>query len=159
MAKRFTFRLETMLKIRRQREDRHKRIVAERLRQIVAVREQLISLDRQIMAETHAIRKGQKPGTIDLQQAIRHRNWLTHLHKAILDGQARLRFLEARLAQERAALAEAAKQRRILEKLKERQYLRYRQEEERTETKVADDQTTIRYIFDRNNELQPAGSP
>jgi len=143
-----------MLKIRQQREDRHKRIVADRLRQITTVREQLVALEHQVVDETDAIRKGQSPGTIDLQQAIRHRSWLAHLHKAILDGQARWRFLEARLVQERAALTEAAKQRRILEKLKERQYLRYRQEEEKIETREADDQATIRYVFDRSRERQ-----
>jgi len=155
MAKRFTFRFATLLKIRQQREDHHKRIVAQRLRQIAGVREQLASLDRQIRAEIEAIRRGQEPGTIDLQQAIRHRSWLTHLHKSTLEAQAHLQFLEARLAQERATLAEAAKQRRILEKLKERQWERYRQEQARIETNQSDDLTTTRYVFEHHAGLLP----
>ena len=155
MAKRFTFRLDTMLKIRRQREDEHKRIVASRLREIAKVQEQLASLDRQIRDELGSIRMGQKPGTIDMQQVVRHRRWLGHLHKAVLDGQGRLRFLEAKLAQERAALAEAAKQRQILQKLKERQYERFLKEQDRLETLAADDMTTVRYVFDETQ--LPAG--
>ena len=41
MAKRFTFRFDTMLKIRQQREDEQKRVVADRLRQIRQVEDQL----------------------------------------------------------------------------------------------------------------------
>jgi flagellar FliJ protein len=155
MAKRFTFRFDTMLKIRRKREDEHKCIVAGRLREIAKVQEQLASLDRQIRDELASIRSRQEPGTIDMQQVIRHRRWLGHLHKAVLDGQARLRFLEAKLAQERVVLAEATKQRRILAKLKERQYERFLKEQDRLETLAADDMTTVRYVFDETQ--LPAG--
>jgi len=50
--------------------------------------------------------------------------------------------------QERAALAEAAKQRRILEKLKEHQLERYRIEQNRQETREADDLTGVRFVFE-----------
>jgi len=156
MAKRFVFRFETMLKIRRQREDEHKRIVASRTREINRVRDQMASLDRQIHDELGAIRAGQEPGTIDMQQVIRHRHWLGRLHKAVLDSQARLRFLEAHLAQERAALVEAAKNRRVLDKLKERRWERYRKEQDRLETRSADDLTTVRYVFNAAQAVSPA---
>ncbi|HUS97775.1 MAG TPA: hypothetical protein VMX97_13655, partial [Hyphomicrobiaceae bacterium] len=81
MAKRFRFRLDTMLKIRRQREDQHKRIVAERIRQITQVREQIAAIERQIQEEIEAIRTGQGARTIDIQQLMRHRHWLGHLNK------------------------------------------------------------------------------
>jgi flagellar protein FliJ len=152
MARRFTFRFDTMLKIRRQREDEHKRIVAARLREIRQSRGQLDSLDRQIHDELASIRRGQEPGAIDMTQVVRHRRWLGHLHKAVLDGQAQLGCLEAKLAQERVVLAEAAKQRRILEKLKERQYERFLKEQDRLETMAADDMTTVRYVFDATQE-------
>lgn len=148
MAKRFTFRFETMLRIRRQREDEHKRIVANRLREITALQDHMGSLDKQIRDELQAIRIGRQPGTIDMQQIIRHRHWLGCLHKGVLEGQAKMRFLEAELARERADLAEAAKQRRILEKLKERQREQYNSEQDRLEALAADDLTTVRYVFD-----------
>ncbi len=153
MAKRFAFRFETMLKIRRQREDEHKRIVAARLREIAVVQEQLALFDRQIHEELAAIRGGQSPGTIDMTQIVRHRRWLGHLHKAVLDAQARLGVLEGKLAQERAALAEAAKQRRILEKLRERQHERFVKEQDRLETMATDDMTLVRYVFDETRVI------
>lgn len=147
MARRFNFRYETLLKIRRQREDQHKRLVGERLRQITESRHRLQSLHGQIQDEEDAIRSGQGTGTIDLQQVIRHRHWLGHLHKSVLDTEASIRTLEARLAQERAALAEAMKQRKILEKLKERRLERHMQEQDREESRAADDLTTVRFVY------------
>jgi flagellar FliJ protein len=148
MAKRFRFRFETMLKIRRQREDEHKRIVADRIRQIQEVCHQMASLEMQIREELRAIRSGQEPGRIQMQHVIRHRHWLGRLHKAALDGQGRLQCLEAQLSQERVALSEAVKQRRILEKLKERQWRQHREQQERVEVRSADDVAGTRYVFD-----------
>lgn len=148
MARRFVFRYETLLKIRRQHEDRHKRIVAERLGQIAAARDRLSALQGQIADEEAAIRAGQDAGTIDMQQLIRHRHWLGHLHKSALETQASIRALEARLAQERAALAEAVKQRKILDKLKERRLERHLQEQDRQETRADDDLTAVRFVHD-----------
>jgi flagellar protein FliJ len=147
VAKRFVFRYETLLKIRRQREDHHKRIVAERVRQIVAARDRLASLHHQISEEQDAIRAGQAPGTIDLQQIVRHRHWLGHLHRNVLDTEGSIRALEGHLAQERAALAEVVKQRKILDKLRERRLERHLHEEQRQETLAADDLTTVRYVY------------
>jgi flagellar protein FliJ len=148
MAKRFTFRFETMLRIRLQREDEQKRIVADRLREITELQNHMIALDKQIRDELQSIRVGRQPGTIEMQQVIRHRQWLGCLHKGVLEGQAKMRFLEAELARERVDLAEAAKQRRILEKLKERQRDLYRNEQDRLESLAADDLTTVRFVFD-----------
>lgn len=148
MAKRFAFRFETLLKIRRQREDHHKRVVADRLRQISLAQGQIGRLDQQIAEEMVAIRAGRGPGMLDIQQAIRHRHWLGHLHKCVLEEQSKLRVLEGRLAQERAVLAEAVKQRRILEKLKERQHQRHVAAEEKRETQQLDEMATMRYVYD-----------
>ena len=149
MAKRFQFRFETMLKLRRRREDEHKQVVAERLRQIRAVREKIASLEDQVQQQTDAIRGHTSAGTIDLQQVMRNRHWLGHLHKGILEAQARTRFLEARLAQERVQLAEAAKQRRMLEKLKERQQERYTHEQNHRDTRELDEMATVRFVYEQ----------
>ena len=158
MAKRFTFRFATMLKIRRQREDEHKRVVAERLRQITQTRDHQLVLERQIRDEVEAIRGSQARGSIDIQQVMRHRHWLGHLHKGVLEADARVRFLEARLAQERVVLAEAMKQRKILEKLEERQWQRHLHEEEIREMKESDELATVRYVFDREAEVRTLGT-
>jgi flagellar FliJ protein len=152
MARRFTFRFDTLLKIRRQREDEHKRIVGGRLREIAQTQLRIDAIQRQIDEEMNAIRAGQDRGTIDIQQLMRHRHWLGHLHKSGLEAEARLGYLEARLAQERAALAEAVKQRRILEKLRERQADRHQREADRQERLESDELATVRYVFERRTK-------
>jgi flagellar FliJ protein len=154
MAKRFKFRFETLLKIRRQREDEHKRIVGERLRQIGQVQDQLESLGRQIEQETEAVRASQAGGTIDIRMLVRHRHWLGHLHKSVLEGQARLGYLEAELAQERAALTEAMKQRRILEELKANRLAKHSADRERQEARERDEMATVRFTFNARNEAE-----
>lgn len=125
MAKRFKFRLETVLKIRRQREDEAKRAVAERLRQITSVHDEIESLQRQIGREIGAFRQSHAIGRIDTDKIVNHRHWLIHLDQGVLLARSRLGELETELAKERSTLAEARKRVRALEKLEERQRARY----------------------------------
>ena len=149
MAKRFIFRFDTLLKIRRQREEHEQRVVARRLLQIDSVQRQISAIERQIQEETASLRATHQPGPIDLQRAMRYRRWLSRLHKGALEGEARMRFLEARLAQERVALLEATRQRRVLEKLRERQLEKYSRQQEQIEAKEADDMANVRYVFNQ----------
>jgi flagellar FliJ protein len=153
MAKQFRFRFETMLRIRRQREDEHKRIVADRIRQLGEARDELETLYSQISEETSAIRIEHAPGTFDPRSAITHRNWLMRLHKNVLETQNHIRFLESQLAQDRVALAEAARHRQVLEKLKEHQLERFKEEQARLEQREADDESTIRYTFEHSEAI------
>ncbi len=149
MAKRFVFRLETLLKLRRQREDKQKRVVAEWLRQISRVQREIRSLEEQIADQVGAMRDCIGHGRIDVPWIARNRHWLSHLQRGRLEAEGHLRLLEARLAQERVVLVHAMKEKRVLEKLRERQEDRYRKELDRQEVLVADELSTVRYMFDR----------
>lgn len=133
MAKRFLFRLETVLKVRKQREDACKRAVAERLRRISAVQAEIGSLRTQINTEIGAFREAHAVGRLDMTQIARHRHWLIHLHQGVLMAQAGLHELRQKLVEDRKVLTEARKQTRVLEKLKERQLERHRQALNRAE--------------------------
>jgi flagellar export protein FliJ len=69
------------------------------------------------------------------------------LQRGLLEATARVRQLEAQLAQERAALAEANKETRIMEKLKDRQQSRYYYELSRQETAETDELSTQQYLY------------
>ncbi|NLX13314.1 MAG: flagellar export protein FliJ [Phycisphaerales bacterium] len=154
MAKRFVFRLETLLKIRQQREEWQQRIVAGRLRQIQETRRRIADLEQRMHAGQEAVRDSQRRGRIDLQQAMHYRHWIGHLHKNVLETQSHLGYLEAELVRERAALSEAAKQRKILDKLKERQWQRHLRGEDRREVNEADELATVRFVFDRDTKQE-----
>lgn len=159
MAKRFIFRLETLLKLRRQREDRQKRVVADRLRQISRVRGEIESLERQIGQQVDAMRTAAGQRSLDVQNLARNRHWLSYLQRGRLEADGHLRLLEARLAQERAVLAHAAKEKKVLEKLKDRQRVRYLKELDYREQIASDELSTARFVFtrtvDRSAEPMP----
>ena len=78
-----------------------------------------------------------------MQQVVRHRHWLGHLHQGVLDRRARCGAWKPGWPRSGPSLAEAVKQRKILEKLRERQW-RHLQEEERQETRRRADDGSIR---------------
>lgn len=139
MAKRFVFRLETVLRIRQRREDAAKRVVAERLREVAAVEGEIVALQEQARSETGAFRRTHGAGQLDVSQLKRHRRWLLQLDQAELLARNRLGELNDLLAVDRAALTEARKQVRALEKLKERQHDRHLEELNRAEARENDE--------------------
>jgi flagellar FliJ protein len=149
MAKRFRFRLEPVLRLRQQKADEAKRVVAERLRRVAAVQREIGLLQQRIEEQVEAMRAGPLVGALDVGQLARHRHWLSHLQRGLLDAMARVRALEAELARERAGLAEAMKRIRILETLKRRQEERYYEALNREEIAEADELSVQRYVHAR----------
>ncbi len=149
MAKRFKFRLATVLKIRKQREDAAKRVVADRLREVGQVQGEIDSLQDQILRELGMFRESHATGRIDVTQIARHRHWLIHLDQGVMLARTRLGELQDQLSGDRAALAEARKQVRVLEKLEERQYERYMKDLNRAETRELDEIGNIVHLRQR----------
>lgn len=154
MAKPFRFRLETVLRVRRQREDAAKRVVADRLRQMAEVKAEMAAMQGQIASELDAFREAHGSGTLDMRQVARHRYWLVQLDQGVMTNESRLRDLESALAKERQELAEARKQVRILEKLEERQRERYMKELERAEAAENDEIGTVLAMRKRREEAE-----
>jgi len=149
MAKRFRFRLAPVLRLRQQKADQAKRLVADRLRRIGRVRREIGIFQDRIGQQVAAMRAGSLAGVLDVGEVARHRHWLTHLERGLLEATAGVRQLEAQLARERAALTEARKEVRIMETLKDRQQSRYYYELSRQETAEADELSTQRYVHRR----------
>ena len=155
MAKRFRFRLEVVRRLRKQKEDECRRVVAERLRQVSEVRSRISELTNRLHEE-HAVMRnlagtkagdGRKPeaGTVSSAQALdvtdmrRHHAYVNYLHHAIAEADGRLSALQAELRDEQAQLAEASKQLKVIDKLKERQRARHELGLRRAELTEADE--------------------
>jgi flagellar export protein FliJ len=130
MAKMNRFRLSTVLKLRQQREDEHRRIVATRLREIMRTQEHIMALNEQIDKEIDAMRGGRRGGMLDVTEIARHRHWVTHLQRGILENEAQLRGLLAKLSQERAELVSFSRDRKVLDILKKRHMANLRHKNE-----------------------------
>ena len=145
MAGRFAFRFETLLRLRKQREDERKRVVAARLRQIGELMERRNNLLTAIDGQTDSLRSALRGGTVDVDQVRWGRHWLTHLRRGVLDTDAELFGQRAMLAQERATLVEARKDTEVLARLRERRLEAWNVEAARREQIESDEMNTLRF--------------
>lgn len=146
MAKRFQFRLETVLKVRLQKEDEKKRVVAGRIRELVRMRELLMQLNEQIAASVKDARASILQPRVDVELVSRKRFWTSHLQARVMETELQIKTLENGLADDRRTLAEAAKEVRVMEKLREQAFGRYDRELQRAETLEADELSTQRFV-------------
>jgi flagellar export protein FliJ len=125
MAKQYAFRLEPLLKLRRQREDEKKLAVAGRLREIGSLEGRRQTLLGEIQGQTQAMRTWLSGGRLEVNDLRLGRHWLLRLQRGVLETEAQISTQRAFLAQERTELAEARKDTKVLERLKERRRAEY----------------------------------
>ncbi len=124
--KKFQFRLQTILKLRRQQEDQKKRDVGLLVSQINEYQRQALEM-AQIIKEQGYILKEHIQGDVDVSWIAGYQGYINYLRQSIAEKINSVTQVQPQLNQARRALAEAAKQTKILEKLEEK--LRNRHEE------------------------------
>ena len=139
MAKRYTFRLATVLRLREMAEDECRRQVAVRLRDIAQAESDGQRLVEQFEWEVSRSRDDQQKGAMDVLTVRRRRAYMGYLQRRQRECAARVAGLRQQLAQEQAALAHAAKEVKVLEKLRERQAARHAEIERRAERAAEDE--------------------
>lgn len=102
-----------------------------------------MTLSNQVEKEIDAMRGGRQGGMLDVTQIARHRHWLTHLQRGILETEAQLRAIQAKLSQERAELVSASCDRKALDTLKERHVAKIRIQAEKRR-RQEEDETALR---------------
>ncbi len=139
MAKRFRFRLDTLLKVRRLREREAKRKVAAKRAEIA----RLDRLDQQtaweISRSQAALRESQQQGSLDLETLARGRAWIGYLRKTAVERQTLRAALVKELEQLQSEWRQARTQMRILEKLRQRRWDEYVRRRKRREQAEADE--------------------
>jgi len=120
MAK-FQFRLESLLKLRQANRQRRRLELAEAFHAEQVLENQAQQLAQDIREVVLRSRVSASPGHVDVDQ-LRD----THRYRLVLDAQhavlkQRMEQVAAEVHKRRAALAEAEKEVRVLEKLRERQ--------------------------------------
>lgn len=145
MATNPTYEFETLLKLRKQKEDEAQRVVAARLGQIRQLEDRQQALQSRI--EEHSARTVQilGAGALDVDGMRLSRHWMIRLRQGLLQAEAETRAQRAILAAERSQLAEASKHRKVLARLKERRLEQYFAEAERREQQEADEANVLRF--------------
>ena len=137
--KQFRFRLQPLLRLRKQQEDQKKRAVGALLSQIHDLQRQALELAEAIKAEGDTLKQQYIQGNVDLNWVSHYRRYVTSVQRAIAERIQTATNIQEKLHQARRDLAEAAKQTKILEKLKERQQKQYEREWQRNENRELDE--------------------
>lgn len=142
MTKPFRFTLRQVLDYRAQLEDQAKQALAKAQQALAAQRQAVARLDGTLRDHLEAMSRQESASAADL--------WLgRNFAKRLSEDLAQARLLEHRLVQEvdqrRVELVERAKERKLLEKLKETQANRHEREENRKEQAQFDEMATLRY--------------
>ena len=146
MAKRFNFRLEAVMKLRKQKEDENKRAVAQRVREMTTQQDHLMTLNEQIACEIRRARDNALHAHLDASDLSKRRFWISHLQRGVLEAESRIRDLEKKLAADRTVLAAASREYRVIETLRDKRLQAHNHEQERLETIEADEMAVTRFV-------------
>jgi flagellar protein FliJ len=136
---RFQFKLEALLTHRRQIEKEKQRRVGQVQQEILAVRRHIQETQTLIRAENQTLGAQELTGRLDMQYIAHEKRFVGSLLVRIALASQKLAGLEQTLAAARTELLAAARARKVIEKLREKQFARWRMEQERKDAAVIDE--------------------
>ena len=138
MARAFKFRLETLLEVRKLREDQAKRDLALARKQVLEQNQKLLGILNEEDAGKKDLR-AMKQKELSLTHLRLQEGYLNFLERRIRQEYDRLQKMVKAELERRRALTEAMKGVRILEKLRDRQRRAYQYDMDRQEQKFLDE--------------------
>lgn len=139
MAKRFQFRLETVLRVRDLHEQEAKRNVGAKQAEIAQLDQLNEQTREEILGRQDDIEQQQQAETIRPADLSRGRAWISQLRHTIAERLSMRQQLLSELNQLQTALREARVQRRVIEKLRERRWNEHSRRTNRSEQAAADE--------------------
>jgi flagellar protein FliJ len=136
---RFEFRLEALLQHRRSVEKEHQRKVAEIQQETQRLVRQIQECQARIETENKTLTREKLVGALDMQYIAHEKKFVGNLHLQIALTMQKLAGVEQKLAAARVELLAAAKARKVIEKLREKQQGRWRAELDRKEAAQMDE--------------------
>jgi flagellar FliJ protein len=134
----FTFRLERVREMRVRAEDEAKEELA-RAMQIRARSEALLGEARACVEHARAAQLGATGAGVDIAQLHAHQAFLERAEREQQAAELELSRQDAEVEARRGALAEAARERQVLDQLKDKQAAAHRREAERVEAAQIDE--------------------
>jgi flagellar FliJ protein len=136
---RFVFRLEVVLRQRKRAEQEAQRELAVRQARLVAAEDELKRLEERVRAASDDVRQNHLTGSLDLNFLSAHRRFLNAMQRQGMEIVQRIAAGRNLVEEARMLLAEAARNRKVIEKLRERQLARWREEQQRMESIAFDE--------------------
>lgn len=147
-AKKFKFRLEPLLNIRKHREKERQKEHAEAQARVLQQQSSLQQMDEHRLGTLDMQRK-RLTGSISVAETLVCSRYLVKLKRDRLTGTEMLRGLRKEEDVRRAKLVESAKERKIFEMLREKQEKRHLEEIRKADQKELDE---VASVSDRRNK-------
>src|SRR2546429_575963 len=130
---RFKFQLAGVLEHRKNIEEEKQRALAAVLSEMQRLKNDLVELDQVARGAVADLRQNRLTGALDMSFLAAHRRFTGSVQRKALAIAQKMALVQRQIDEARAALAEAAKQRKIIEKLRERQLERWNNQQHRQE--------------------------
>jgi flagellar protein FliJ len=121
MAKRFKFRLEPLLKLRKQHEHQQQRAVADVLRTLHVANTTLQDIHTRLVDSLDHDRTQRSAQSLDVPLALQQQRYRLHLKRSVHDQHQTITAIETKLHNERTVLAQKTRERKVLETLRDAQ--------------------------------------
>jgi len=135
----FRFKLSPVLRQRQITERQKQRDYALTLAALKDLQDQLTTLNQTVTETNTDLRTNRLTGPIDVHFLAAHRRYLLGVQRKAQDLATQIHTAQKTAETARAALAEAAKQTKVLEKLREKQQQRWKEDADRKEMIALDE--------------------
>src|SRR3954463_10506171 len=126
---RFDFKLDALLTHRQHIEKEAQRRMAKIQQEILALTRQIQEPRTRILAEDRTLGTKELTGQLDMQYIAHEKRFVGNLHIRVILATQKMQGLEAALTAARGELVAAARARKVIEKLKETQFQRWKFEQ------------------------------
>lgn len=133
MARKFHFRLQTVLRVRALREREALRRMAEKQGELLRLDQLGAATREEIGGAQVALRDAQEQAALSPIEMTRSRAWIAHLRRTMLERDTRRRELQVQLERLRQDWRRARTQKLVIEKLRERRQAEYARDARRRE--------------------------
>ena len=136
---RFVFQLDAVLRHRKTVEEQRQRELGAAQGEMAKMEAELRSMDEAARGVSDDVRTNRLTGTLDMAFLAAHRRYVLAVQRKALALAQRMAVQQRAVDEARRQLAEAAKERKIIEKLRERQLERWRADQSRREAADLDE--------------------
>jgi flagellar FliJ protein len=135
----FVFKLQGVLRQRELIEHQRQREMAELQRQMTILEQALRDLNGSIQTSSDDLRANHLTGKLDMNFLAAHRRYQVAMQRQGMELAQRMALLQRQMDESRQQLAEAAKQRKVIEKLREKQLERWKADQAMRELAAMDE--------------------
>lgn len=138
MAK-FNFELEGVLRQRTNAEHIAQRDLATATQTMVQLQAKLKRLDESVKAVTEDVRANHLTGQLDVSFITAHRRYMVSMERAAIDLARQIAEAQAIVNKAQQALVDASRQRKTIEKLRDKQFERFMADQMKRENEALDE--------------------